>query len=160
MPEPGAGAGRIRGTGRVFLRGETWWIAYRRNGREYRRSTGYRTAERAQAEAKLDRIVARGMNGTQPWLLTAAEIRLLRGPIVYVLARGTRTLYVGQSRHGLVRPLSSRHHILAQLVLDGRESLAIYPCDSPSTATALEVELIQRLQPRLNVVGLTRADDA
>jgi hypothetical protein len=136
-------------------------MSYHRHGKEHRRTTHYREAERRQAEELLDRVIAERLDGApRAWRLTAAEMRLLRGPIVYVLTRGQRTLYVGQSRHGLVRPLASRHHVLGQLALDGREELCVYHCDSAWKARALEAELILRLQPSLNAVRLAQAADA
>lgn len=92
------------------------------------------------------------------WRLTGTELRLLRGPVVYVLRQRSRVLYVGRSAQGLTRPLASTHHVLGRLAFDGSEELAVFPCASAAEAVAVEAELIVRMRPELNtrVVHLAR----
>jgi hypothetical protein len=148
-----SGPRRPNGSGSLYLRRRTWWACVWRHGRQFRCSTRCRVEERDQAEAFLARL--RGADPAAPpdagaWRLTGIEVRLLRGPVVYVLKRGGRVLYVGQSRHGLARPLATRHHILGHLAFDGREDLFVYPCESAAAAMAMEAELILRMAPQLN----------
>lgn len=49
--------GLTRGDGRIFLRSRIWWIAYSRNGREYRESscsTDEKTAQKMLEKIFLD----------------------------------------------------------------------------------------------------------
>jgi hypothetical protein len=47
----------MRGNGRIFRRGRIWWIAYSRNGREYRESS--RGPDEASAKGLLGKRLAR-----------------------------------------------------------------------------------------------------
>jgi hypothetical protein len=46
----------MRGNGRIFRRGRIWWIAYYRNGREYRESS--RNADEKAARKMLQKRLA------------------------------------------------------------------------------------------------------
>src|SRR5215475_13602207 len=151
---------RPYGSGRVFLRDRIWWISYQSKGREIRRSSG--SSDRQAAEAMLNKLVGyanRGVlakpkepvqDGYATWRLTLAELRALRGPIVYVLTSGQHVLYIGCSRHGLARPFASSHHILAKFDFTGPEELTVHCCSTVDEALALEERLIATLQPQLN----------
>jgi|SRR5215475_4940960 len=151
---------RPYGSGRIYRRHRIWWIAYLSQGRELRKSS--RSSDRRVAEAMLNKLVGNPILGIvvtdkQPnryghgtWRLTVPELRALRGPIVYILTSGERVLYVGCSKHGLCRPLASRHHILAAFDFTGPEELTVHSCATIREAEALERRLIATLQPQLN----------
>lgn len=83
---------------------------------------------------------------------TGVDARVLMGPIVYLLFRGERVLYVGMSQRGLLRPLDRRHRALKDLKDNDR--LQVWPLASVTIARAVESALIERLQPEWNRVGV------
>lgn len=84
-----------------------------------------------------------------------ADVLRLRGPVVYLVLRDDRPLYVGMSRYGLGRPFTKIHRALGDL----RESdrLNIWPVASGPAAEELESYLIRYLMPVRNIAGRARA---
>lgn len=78
-------------------------------------------------------------------------IQLGSGPIVYTAYdRKGRPIYVGSSKHGISRPLSSNHHALSEAKLGGLECIAF---DTIAEAMQVERERIRTMQPALNIAG-------
>lgn len=71
-------------------------------------------------------------------------------PFVYHWRRGTESLYIGISRYGWQRLLSS-HKIVTRSAVQDSDTIDIYYCDSPAEALILESELIKHFTPRYNV---------
>ena len=63
----------MRGNGRVFQRGQVWWIAYYDNGREHRESSGSR--DRKDAVRRLRQRLGEGGNRHGSSTCTEAETR-------------------------------------------------------------------------------------
>jgi hypothetical protein len=84
-----------------------------------------------------------------------ADTRALIGPLVYVLLRGNRPLYVGMSTLGARRPFDPGHHALRRIA--DTDKLLIWPVKNAAMAEAMERELITRLQPAWNRQGRTTA---
>lgn len=137
--------GTPHGSGMWFDRTRRrWTVEYTdRFGRRHRLS---RSRTREEAEALRQRLTG----DVAAWRLTGTELRVLRGPVVYILRRGGRVLYVGRSAQGLARPLASTHHVLGRLAFDGSEELTAFLCASAAEAVAVEAELILRMRPELN----------
>ena len=76
------------------------------------------------------------------------DLEPARGPIVYaVYTAESECLYVGRSFVGLARPFFTRHHDVAGL----GKNVAIWFCLSEGDCETLESQLIQELEPTLNV---------
>lgn len=76
------------------------------------------------------------------------DVLRLRGPVVYLVMRGNRPMYVGMSARGLTRPFNSKHHVLNQIHED--DKLQVWPTVGVLAARDLECLLIERLQPEWN----------
>jgi len=149
---------RAYGSGRLYRRGQVWWMQYSHNRKVIRESTG--CSDRQSAERILNTQLARfgrwtgRWNGRrargETWVLNTDELHTLRGPVVYILRSNDQVLYVGSSSQGLCRPLASQHHVLGAFVFQGPEELIVYSCRNPEEARALEARLIAQLHPSLN----------
>jgi hypothetical protein len=126
---------------------QRWAVRFRdRFGRD-RRITTAKTREEAEEQRR--RIVG----DVSAWRLTGVELRMLRGPVAYILKRRRTVLYIGRSSQGLARPFASAHHVLGRLAFDGTEELTVFPCASATEAAAVEADLIMRMAPALNKAG-------
>jgi hypothetical protein len=151
---------RQRGTGRIYKRGDIYWLAYSVAGQETRESAHTRSFQ--EAEAFLRKRLLEKSVMVQTWrslrtglerfrqtaLLTGAEILAMRNPLVYAWFRGDEALYVGKGETGLSRPLSPAHHQLKGILPDDR--IRIWSCQTATEAVQLELALIDKLQPLLN----------
>lgn len=80
--------------------------------------------------------------------LTAADLTLLRGPLVYILWDGRKEpAYVGLSIRGAGRPLDPLHQTIGKLK---GHRMEIICCQTAEEAIALEREMIDELRPRRN----------
>ncbi len=86
---------------------------------------------------------------------SGADAKLLISPLVYVLLRGNRPLYVGMSTLGARRPFDPGHHALRHMQ-DG-DKLLLWPVKNALMAERMERLLIDRLKPALNKQNVTRA---
>jgi hypothetical protein len=147
--------GAVHGSGIRFNAGRQRWAVdfVDRFGRR-------RVIQRARTREEAEELRRRLTGEVSAWRLTGVELRVLRGPVVYILKRGTVVLYVGRSAQGLARPLASSHHVLGRLAFDGSEELTVFPCTSAAEAAAVEAELIVRMAPTLNkrVLPLARRE--
>lgn len=72
-------------------------------------------------------------------------------PIVYGWFRGDVCLYVGMSKHGLVRPMHSGHHIIGRIIkLRKTDKLCWSEYESLEHARVMEKFLIRNLEPKFN----------
>jgi len=78
------------------------------------------------------------------------ELLDLCGPLVYLLVRGDRAMYIGSSSLGAGRPFT---HLPGRDLIES-DSLTFIPCSTAETALELESNLIRILQPDWNVVGV------
>lgn len=79
---------------------------------------------------------------------TQHQIRILSRPMVYIFSREDTVLYIGMSKHGLVRVLDPMHHAAVARKLATRVTLI--PCRNFEYARKLERELIVDYQPVYN----------
>lgn len=82
-----------------------------------------------------------------------SDAKSLIGPLVYVLFRGERPIYVGMSTAGASRPLNPAHPVISQV--QDTDRLLMWPVKTAKEALHLEALLISRLKPDLNQRGLT-----
>lgn len=75
-----------------------------------------------------------------------------RGPIVYVAWHNENCHYVGVTSNGLRRPMDPRHH--AYNIIENATHVEVYRFSSISLAKDAEKELIQKLSPIHNVIGM------
>lgn len=85
---------------------------------------------------------------SQGFEFTGFDAKRLIGPLVYVLFRGERPLYVGMSAVGASRPLNPLHPVISQV--EETDRLMIWPMPSAAEALHLEGLLISRLKPEFN----------
>jgi hypothetical protein len=86
---------------------------------------------------------------------TGADVLRLRGPIVYLILRGDRPVYVGMSRNGLQRPFERQHTAVRRFTASDR--LQIWPVATIEAALEVERCLIRHLMPIWNMAGLSDA---
>jgi len=91
------------------------------------------------------------------WNITGTELTELLGPVVYVLSRNDVIIYVGMSRYGVSRALSSGHHAIGDEIRS-TDSLRFIFCPTGDSAELLEAKLILQYRPSLNKMtdGLLR----
>jgi hypothetical protein len=75
----------------------------------------------------------------------------MRQSMVYVWMRGETALYVGLATGGLTRALDRNHPRITPWELQPTDELCLYVCATDDEARALEIRLIQRLDPCGNV---------
>ena len=128
--------------GRIYRRGNSWWISYRRGGDEARESVARVLGKRPRecthkdAESALDLRCGpiRNLSANtaddisvamacgevdsvrSPIIVSGRDLETLSSPIVYALFRAGRALYVGQSRYGISRPFWQRHEALSTVL--------------------------------------------
>lgn len=89
------------------------------------------------------------VQGREGFVFAGADVRALTGPIVYLLLRAGRVLYIGLSRNGWAR-IDNHHHVLGGLDILDADTLQIWPLDTLDEAERLEHLLIMTLKPELN----------
>jgi len=90
----------------------------------------------------------RRLLGAPDVVMTGEALQRQRRPIVYLWMRGREVLYVGHSRHGAARALSSRHHRLQGFQPGDRVLMCVY--QDAESAFLAERRLILELAPTLN----------
>jgi excinuclease UvrABC nuclease subunit len=80
-----------------------------------------------------------------------SELRRLSKPCVYLFVghRGL-ALYAGSSKHGIARPLGTKHHRETQQAIAECERLYVWNCETIRLAQLAERLLIKQLQPKYN----------
>jgi len=89
----------MRGLGRIFLRGEAWWLAYYHRGKEYRESSG--SIERRVAEKLLKKRLGE-IHGNQ--FIGPAQDRVLFSDLL----DGLELDYTNNDRKSLA---TLKHHL-------------------------------------------------
>ena len=92
---------------------------------------------------------------------SGADMARLRGPLVYVVFRGGRAIYVGRSFRGAARPFDCWHHV--PILPDDHVLILAPDLNTPwmvackegteKVVAALEMALIALGQPELNDTG-------
>lgn len=166
----------MRGEGRVFQRKNIWWIAYSRNGKEHRESSGSTSEFVAQLllKKRLSHVLDLHSIGKKPlealygpltlktidrehveWLIRrhAQPFKPLCG--LYFLLSFTTIVYVGRSTDIMTR--IARHRSEEKAFTD----FAYLEC-SEEEAKLFERWCIALLQPQLNIFGrgFTPPEDA
>jgi predicted DNA-binding transcriptional regulator AlpA len=86
---------------------------------------------------------------------TSTEVAQMVRPCVYFFLRGEEILYIGQSCIGVMRAFDPHHHKRGRRSLKPDRILCIW-FKSHAAAQNLEQELIAKLQPRGNAIGVNR----
>src|SRR2546428_2473578 len=89
--------------------------------------------------------------GRPDFRISCDKLLATRGCLVYAWARGSKVLYIGMSRSGLLRPVSASHEVC--WAFEPGDELLIWRAADRHEAARLEALAIRLLAPAYNAKG-------